>query len=85
MINGQLWNQVNNFPTPNVLAQVEVVKHMKKIFLEENLVNNLPEKSSRGEEEGVKKVLESLTGRTNWTEANILEAKAKIEEFCLQP
>jgi len=73
LINGVLWNQV------------EVVQYMKTIFLEENLINNLPEKSRESEEVGVREVLESLTGRTNWTEASVLEAKAKIEQFCLQP
>jgi len=74
LINGQLWNQA------------EVVKYMKTIFMEEHLINNLPEKRrGSGEEVKVKEVLESLTGRTNWTEASVLEAKAKIEEYCLQP
>ena len=90
MINGVLWNQVNSskalqFTKSSVLKQVEVVKYMKTIFLEENLINNLPEKSRGSEEVGVKEVLESLTGRTNWTEASVLEAKAKIEQYCLQP
>ena len=56
---------------------------MKTVFLEEHLINNLPE--NRSEEVEVKEVLESLTGRTNWTEASVLEAKAKIEQYCLQP
>jgi hypothetical protein len=73
LINGQLWNQV------------EVVKYMKTIFLEEHLINNLPEKRRGSEEVEVKEVLESLTGRTNWTEASVLVAKAKIEQYCLQP
>jgi len=72
LINGVLWNQV------------EVVKYMKTIFLEENLINNLPEKSRGSEEVRVKKVLQSLTGQTNWTDASVLEAKAKIEQYCLQ-
>jgi len=57
---------------------------MKTIFLEENLINNLPEKSRGSEEVRVKKVLQSLTGQTNWTDASVLEAKAKIEQYCLQ-
>ena len=58
---------------------------MKTVFLEEHLINNLPENRRGSEEEEVKEVLESLTGRTNWTEASVLEAKAKIEQYCLQP
>ena len=58
---------------------------MKTIFLEEHLINNLAEKRRGSEEVEVKEVLESLTGRTNWTEASVLEAKAKIEQYCLQP
>ena len=90
MINGVLWNQVNSSQVPQftksyVLKQVEVVKYMKTTFLEEQLINNLPEKSRESEEVGVREVLESLTGRTNWTEASVLEAKAKIEQYCLQP
>jgi len=73
LINGHLWNQV------------EVVKYMKTVFLEEHLINNLPESRRGSEEVEVKEVLESLTGRTNWTEASVLEAKAKIEQYCLQP
>ena len=68
----------------SLLDQVEVVKYMKTIFLEENLINNLPEKSRGSEEVRVKKVLQSLTGQTNWTDASVLEAKAKIEQYCLQ-
>ena len=67
------------------LGQVEVVKYMKTVFLEEHLINNLPESRRGSEEVEVKEVLESLTGRTNWTEASVLEAKAKIEQYCLQP
>ena len=69
----------------SLLDQVEVVKYMKTVFLEEHLINNLPEESRTSEEMEVKEMLESLTGRTNWTEASVLEAKAKIEEYCLQP
>ena len=69
----------------SLLDQVEVVKYMKTVFLEEHLINNLPEESRRSEEIEVKEMLESLTGRTNWTEASVLEAKAKIEQYCLQP
>ena len=58
---------------------------MKTVFLEEHLINNLPEESRTSEEMEVKEMLESLTGRTNWTEASVLEAKAKIEQYCLQP
>ena len=69
----------------SLLDQVEVVKYMKTVFLEEHLINNLPENRRGSEEVEVKEVLESLTGRTNWTEASVLEAKAKIEQYCLQP
>ena len=69
----------------SLLDQVEVVKYMKTVFLEEHLINNLPEESRTSEEMEVKEMLESLTGRTNWTEASVLEAKAKIEQYCLQP
>ena len=58
---------------------------MKTVFLEEHLINNLPEERRTSEEMEVKGMLESLTGRTNWTEASVLEAKAKIEQYCLQP
>ena len=89
LINGQLWNQVTSsliHLKSTLLNQAEVVKYMKTIFMEEHLINNLPEKRREsGEEVKVKEVLESLTGRTNWTEASVLEAKAKIEEYCLQP
>jgi len=75
MINGQLWNQA------------EVLKYMKTVFQEESLIDNLPkeEESSQDGKMDVRTVLESLTGRTNWTEAGVLEAKAKIEQYCLQP
>ena len=69
----------------SLLDQVEVVKYMKTVFLEEHLINNLPEESRTSEEMEVKEMLESLTGRTNWTEASVLEAKTKIEQYCLQP
>ena len=69
----------------SLLEQVEVVKYMKTVFLEEHLINNLPEESRTSEEKEVKEMLESLTGRTNWTEASVLEAKTKIEQYCLQP
>ena len=71
-------------PSPSLLQQVEVVKFMKTVFLEEHLINNLPE-DRIGEDIEVKEMLESLTGRTNWTEASVLKAKAKIEQYCLQP
>ena len=62
-----------------------MVKYIKTVFLEEHLIDNLPEER-RGSEVGVKEVLESLTGQTNWTEASVEEAKAKIEQYCnLQP
>jgi len=75
MINGQLWNQA------------EVLKYLKTVFQEESLIDNLPkeEESSQDGKMDVRTVLESLTGRTNWTEAGVLEAKAKIEQYCLQP
>lgn len=70
---------------PNTKA--EVLKYMKTVFQEESLIDNLPkeEESSQDGKMDVRTVLESLTGRTNWTEAGVLEAKAKIEQYCLQP
>ena len=64
-----------------------MLKYMKTVFQEESLIDNLPEEeeSSQDGKMDVRTVLESLTGRTNWTEAGVHEAKAKIDQYCLQP